>query len=187
MYNQFKNYLNGQIGLSILGIILGAVLVVYPKASMDIIAGTVAVIFIIAGIMGVINDNKNKVVVNSFSMTSSIILIVIGFVLFFNKSIIESIIPIVLGIAFTVSGINKIRYALVLKEMNQSWVAPLIASVITTLIGIIMIVNPVGTGASLTLFLGIMIIIYSISNMTDIIIFKRKAEDFKNYFSSLIK
>lgn len=187
MYNQFKNYLNGQIGISLLGIILGTILVIYPKTSMDIIASTIACILIIMGILGVINDNKNKVVVNSFSITSKVILIVIGFVLFFNREIIESIIPIVLGIAFTVSGIQKIRYALLLKSIKQDWIAPLVASFITTFIGIIMIVNPVGTGASLTLFIGVMIIVYSISNITDTIILKRKAEDFKNYFSNLVK
>lgn len=187
MFNQFKSYLKGQIWISIIGIILGLVLVIYPKASMDIIAGTIAILLIIAGIYGVINDNKNKVVVNSVSMTSSVILIVIGFVLFFHQEIIESIIPIVLGIAFTVSGLQKIRYAMMVKDMAKNWTAPLIAAIITTLVGIIMIINPVGTGASLTLFLGIMILIYSISNLTDTIMLKKNSEGFQTYFGSLIK
>lgn len=187
MYKQFKGYLNTSIGISILGIILGLFLIIYPNTSLNLISNTISIILIVSGIVGIINDQRNKVVVNTFNMTSNIVLLIIGVILFFNKAILESIIPIVLGIAFIISGINKMKYSFILKSIDNDWKGSFIASLITTICGVVMIIRPIKASVLITTFMGIIILVYSISNMTDTIILKRKAKSFNDYFNKIIK
>ena len=53
--------------------------------------------------------------------------------------------------------------------------------------GVILIINPAGTIILITTFIGIILIVYSISNIIDMSIFKSKVKEIDKYFDKLLK
>ena len=99
----------------------------------------------------------------------------------------ESIIPITLGIFFVISGIFSLRISFIIKDMGSSFVMSFISSILMIICGIILIINPAGTIIVLTTLIGILLIVYSISNVVDMCIFKSRVKEIDKYFNNLIK
>ena len=120
-------------------------------------------------------------------MITSILSFIFGSSIFFNTSIFESLIPIVLGIFFIINGTFKTRMSFILRNIDSSWVLSLVTSIIMIICGIILIINPIGTAIMITSIIGIILVVYSISDIIDMFIIKSRVKDFTKCFEKIFK
>ena len=80
----------------------------------------------------------------------------------------------ILGIWFIISGVNKMKISLFIKEVdNRVFIITLIAAILSIICGFIFIFNPLVSTSVITTISGITIFLFALSNMIDVIIFKR--------------
>ena len=53
--------------------------------------------------------------------------------------------------------------------------------------GVVLIINPVNTALVITTLIGIILIVYSVSAIVDMFVFKSRVKEIDKYFSKLLK
>lgn len=187
MLEAIKKYLNLSIVMSVSFVILGIILIVWPRTSLDIISYIIATFLIICGIYNFIDSFKINPIFSFIQITSSTLSLVLGITLFLNPTLFEKLIPIVLGILFIVNGSFKARISFILKETTSNWWLSLILSILTIICGILLLVNPSISMIMITTLIGIILVAYALSDIIDTIIFKGYIKDISKYFDKLLK
>jgi uncharacterized membrane protein HdeD (DUF308 family) len=149
---------------------------IYPDMSIKIISYLIACILIAAGITLIVSYG-GSVFLTGF-LSTGILAIILGIIIFIYPNSLAIIIPIVVGIWMITSSVVNMQMALSLRKAGYSnWLLAVILAIITIACGILIIINPNSGATALTEFFGIMLIIYSISDIIDIIIFKNNVND----------
>lgn len=177
-----KNITNYIIGLSILAIVLGIVLIVYPGMSIMALGITIAVYMILLGITLVALDLRAWSLYIPFEgLLPGIICIVLG--AFLAKSVANrpevfaAYLGIVIGIWVVASGFTGIKTAAALRGTGAPCVMLIIMNIIDIIIGGVIIFSPVLSSLSLTMALGIVLIAHSIVRIIDMVTIKRNANE----------
>ena len=158
--------------------IVGILLIVWPKASLDTFAYVIGTIMIIYGIYSFIDSFSINPALCLFQMTNSILSFLLGICVFLNPSIFESILPIALGIFFIISGAFSSRISFIIKDIDNSYIISLFTSILMIICGVVLIINPL---------IGIILIVYSVSAIVDMFVFKSRVKEIDKYFSKLLK
>lgn len=187
MVKSMNKYINLSIVLSCLFALIGILLIVWPKASLDTFSYMIGSFLLLYGIFNLIDSFTINPALCFFQMTSSILSILFGIVIFLNPDIFESILPIVLGIFFIINGAFKTRLSLVIKDIDNNYIISLFTSILMMICGILLIINPNVTAVMITTMLGIVVIVYSVSDVIDMLIFKSRVKEISKYFEGLLK
>lgn len=84
------------------------------------------------------------------------------------------LIPIVLGIWIIADSLFKIRLSISLKDYDDTpWILLLILSIVSLICGIIFIIHPLASSSIITILFGSLIIVYAISDIVDMVMFKK--------------
>ena len=157
---------------SIMFLILGLLLVLKTKGTINLISSIIGVILLMNGGFSTIRyfkENNNKV-----NIIYGIVAILAGFILILNPTTIVSILPFVLGIYFTVSGIIKLKYALDIKNyQRRTPVFMVIVSILMMVCGVLFIINPFEGAVAITKIIGIYLIIYSVLDIINSITLRK--------------
>ena len=175
MIKKLKQFVNYSIFSSILFIILGGLMALFPELSLSVFSYFIAMMGIIFGIYLIILDimNRNNLIPID-TLISGILLLIFGILLFMYPGTLNMLIPIVLGIWFIVSGVNQLKISGYIKEVsNSSFILTILCGIISIICGVVFIFNPLTSSSVVTMVSGMFIIIFSISNIVDAIVFKR--------------
>ena len=170
-------------------LIFGILLFIFPEAVIKSIAISMGVIFIIIGIVPIINYFRYRArgFSTTFSFMMGVFCIVVGLILLMNENVLGTIIPIITGVWMIINGINRISIAMDLRDDKISyWVFTFIYAIITLIIGVLLILDPVNGGKLVTKTIGIIICIYTIIDLVDLIIVKIKAKKVVNEVKKII-
>lgn len=187
MLKSINKYLNESILLSILFGVIGIILIIWPETSLDTFAYIIGGSLIVYGTYNFIDSFTINPIFGLSQMITSILSFIFGASIFFNTSIFESLIPIVLGMFFIINGSFKARMSFVLKKIDNSWVLSLVTSIIMIICGIILILNPISTAIMITSIIGIILLVYGISDIIDMFIIKSRIKDFTKCFEKIFK
>lgn len=100
-----------------------------------------------------------------------------------NPDIIKVLFPIVVGIVMIVKSVLDLRISLLLyKNEYSNSLFLFICSIISVICGLFIIINPTIGTIALTTTIGIIIIIYAISNIIDTIVFKKDINEIVKLF-----
>ncbi len=189
MLKKLNTFINYSILISILLTILGIVMIIFPKTSLNTFAIILAIFLIIGGIYLIILDirmHENLIPVDT--LFQGILSIIVGILMFIYPDTLSIIIPIALGTWFILSSIVKLRISLPLRYIDSSLVTiTIILSILSIICGIVLIINPTITSITITLLAGITLVIYSISDIIDMIIFKKNIKEIVKNFKKNIK
>ena len=107
-----------------------------------------------------------------------VMMVLLGVILIVYPKLIAQLIPIVLGIWFITDSIVKIRISLSLKDYDDTpWVLTLVLSIISMLCGVVFILHPLASSEVITTFIGALIMIYALSDIIDMFMFKKHIND----------
>ncbi|MGM9882048.1 MAG: HdeD family acid-resistance protein [Bacilli bacterium] len=182
-----NKYLNTSIIVSVLFAILGIILIIWPKTSLETFSYIIGSVLLIYGVFNFIDSFTINPVFCLPQMTSSVLSALLGILIFLKPSLFENLLPIVLGIFFIINGSFKARMSFVLKKVDSSWILSLITSILMVVCGFILIINPNISAIMITTLIGIMLVVYAISDIIDTFVFKSRVKDISKYFEKYIK
>lgn len=178
MKNIFKNITNSVIVLSILAILLGIVMIVYPGISLMALGITVASYLIVQGITLIILDIKAwRLYIPFDGMLQGILYVIIGILLAMSPEYIAVYIGIFVGFWVIISSFDGIKLASALKRTDAPWVLMIIMNIIDIIVGCIILYTPVLSSISLTVGLGVVVIVHSVINIVNMIMLKKNVKN----------
>lgn len=176
MLNRLNKFLYSSIIISIIMFIIWLIFIIYPEVSFIAITYILSILLIVNGIYFLI-EKESSIFFSSF-LALGVIELLLGIIMLINPDIVKTLFPIVAGITMITKSTLDLRLSILLYRNNiNSWISLFICSIISIICGLIIIINPsIGTIA-LTTSLGILITVYSISNIIDTIIFKKNIKE----------
>ena len=160
---------------SIVFLILGIFLVFRTEGTINLISSIIGVILLLNGGFTIIKYFQNESEFKSnVELICGIAIVIAGFVLILNPVAVVSILPFILGIYFTITGIIKLKYALdIRKYQKENPIFMLITSGLTIVCGLLFVINPFGGAVALTQMIGIFMIVYSCLDILNYIFLRK--------------
>ena len=160
--------------ISLIFVIFGIMLISRPEAIMSIISIRLGGIFVVMGILKVVDYYSNGKQDN-YLIALSVVMILIGVIIMFCADIIMSVFRILIGIWIIYSGIMNLQTAIIWKDYKSKvWLVTLILAITTIIVGVYVLVN---TGAILQT-VGIAILIYGLVDIIESFIFIKKVDNY---------
>lgn len=179
--NIVKKYEKNSIIISILMLILSLFLIFKPFSSAVTVVWMFGIFTIVDGIIHMVSYFKTEVEnrLANFEFAEGIIEIISGILIFISARYLVLFMPILIGVWIIVKSIVKMQIALNMRNSAESnWVLVLVLSIITLLIGIFIVLNPLREFFTITItMLGIFLAIYEILNLVEAIYILCKLKD----------
>lgn len=186
MIKKINKFVDLSIIASIIFTIIGLCLIIFPDVSLNIMSYVIGGLFLIFGIY-LFTINYNSLILTDM-IFFGVMMVLLGVILIVYPKLIAQLIPIVLGIWFITDSIVKIRISLSLKDYDDTpWVLTLILSIISMLCGVVFILHPLASSEVITTFIGALIMIYALSDIIDMFMFKKHINDVVKSFKKNIK
>ena len=146
--------------------------------SLVAIGYVVASYLILHGIVLIILDIKAwRLYIPFEGLLQGILCIILGVLLAKNPANIAVYIGIVMGLWIIVSSFAGIKLAFALRWTDAPWVLMIVMNIIDIVIGCLVLYSPILSSLSLTMGLGIILIVHSIINIIDMFVVKKNARD----------
>ncbi|NBL00027.1 MAG: hypothetical protein EOM50_18865 [Erysipelotrichia bacterium] len=153
-------------------ILLGCFMLMKPEMTLTFFSDIVGALILMLAILAFYRHYKSKRSV-SFELAYGIVCMLGALLLFFNKTFLANLIPIVLGIIMIVNAVFKIPYIFDLKKIQaERWYLSLLLMILKIIVAIALIVNPFETMFKITQIIGISVIIFAICDVFDLVIIK---------------
>lgn len=157
---------------AILFLVFGIILLTSTEDLISVVSKVIGSIFIIIGLIKTIIYIYMKGKLGDYSVTElfiGLLIICCGLLLIFSSNALSFAIRTIVGIWVLFAGINRIIYAISIKSLDKKgFITYLISSFVMIVISILMI------SAIFDQLIGLLIIIYAISEIVDYIYYKTK-------------
>ncbi len=168
MKERFRAILASQTVLSIAYLVFGLILLCKPGLSGTLICTVLGAGALIFGIVKLVSYWRLKEAGGLFQtdLMMGVIFAAVGIFTLVRPDVILSILPIVLGIALVLAGLSKLQRAFQLKGFGFSrWTSVLAAGILTSLLGVVLLVNPFGAATAMIQCIGIGLIVDGASEL----------------------
>lgn len=151
-------------------IVLSIFLISRPTQSLNFLVITFGVILVINGLIHIISyfSTKDDFMIFNFELIQGIISIITGLLFIFQPRIISTFLPFFVGVWIIIESVIKFQVALNLRGIEgTNWIMMLVLSILTAIIGIIIILNPFASAIALTTVCGILLLISEAINLCE--------------------
>lgn len=160
---------NGMVSSLIL-IVLGIFLMIWPGDVMTIACYIIGCGLIIAGAVGllmiVLSKRKDpSQAIPAFSICKDIVSIVIGIVLIAKMETVVSVLPFIIGLIAVVNGAFNAVQALMQKKTKSKWIIAFIAGLLVVVMGLIMMLYPFEVAVSQIFLMGLVLAVNGVGNL----------------------
>ena len=165
-----KRYGKKSLAISVLLVIISLFLIFKPYDSMTFVMRIFAAVLTLNGIIHCISyfSSSKEFKMYSFELVIGIICITVGIAIFINPDLINGLLPIIIGSWTIIQSIIKFQLAFNMKSFNApNWAFLLIGSIMTFVIGIIILLNPFGTAIAITQLCGIFLFVSEVINIIE--------------------
>ena len=154
-----------------------------PKASNKAVGIIIGIVFLCTGLNSIYKFiTRDGAKLYSLSLAYGIIYLLLGILLIVYPYSVMKFVVICLGIYLTVFGTMKVNFAFWLKKgSEESWLITFVSGLLLIFFGILVMFNPF-VELTLTMLGGIFLIICGILDITDTILFKKRAKEIRNIF-----
>ncbi len=175
---------NAIIG-SLVMIVTGIILIIFPGVSMTVLASIVGVGAIAAGLFSIIRfftyELSESFYRNDFLI--GIVIMTIGIVILFRPQVFISIIPFVLGIVIMFSSFSKLQDGITAKRLGYpNHMLYIILALIDCVFGLIVLFNPFDFATILFVIIGVGLVYSGASDLYVTIYLSKK---FNEYYKAL--
>ena len=155
---QLKLAKNGYIIMSVLFMILGICLIIWPDCSMSVFCTAVGIMFIVYGVIKIIGyfSRDFYCLAFQFDLGFGILMIAVGILILVRREAILRLIFVIFGLVILTDALLRIQMSVEAKKFGlKLWWAVLLIAVATGIFGMLLLVDPAG-GAKLTvIFTGV--------------------------------
>lgn len=153
---------------SLLCVVLGLVLVIWPGMSMQIVCVAIGVVLILTGVLKIAEYfiSKDGSLYGQTNLIFGIVLTVVGIWIAVKPEKVLAIIPIIVGIVIVLHGVHKLQQSVTLcKSQYDKWWLALILGILTVGFGVLLIGNPFAALDTVVMLIGCFLIYDGISNI----------------------
>ena len=178
MKELFKRTVNWLIWLCVLGILLGCEMIVWPGQSLTVFGILAAVYLIITGFALIIIDIKAwRMYIPFDGFLPGVLNVVLGILFICNPDFFSVYVGVAFGLWILVSAFAGIKFAVKLRGTGAPWGLLVILQIVNILAGALMVYSPVAASFSLTIVLGIVLIIRAVTNLVSLLSVKKNAKE----------
>lgn len=166
---------------TVITLVLGIVLAFEPGGSIKVITGLIATLFLLIGVLQVVDYFKQSKVekMMSLSLILGIILLGIGIFLFLNIESLVNFITTIIGLSLIVKSLFKLQYSFNIKGISDKWFYNLIVGALGIILGVVLLVNPFHSAEVFLRIIGIILAIGSIAELVETFMVLRTIDDAK--------
>ena len=178
MKEMLNRQLNSYIVSSILAFVIGLIMIIFPKMSVETIGIIAAAYIITHGIVLIYLDFKaTEYYVPFDGFLPGVFSILMGIVLCYKPSVLPVVFTIVFGLWVIASSVNVIKIALHLRYTDLPWLLMLLLGILDLIAGFVLLINPFASTISIIVLTGIILMVHSVINIIDMLIFKRDVKE----------
>ena len=170
------------IASSILTLVVGVMLAIYPGNTLSLIGKVIGVALMIIGVSQVViffkNEKEDRVANTSFAL--GIILFAMGLYVFINDKSLTNVFTTIIGLLICIKSIYKIQLAISLKNYSSTWKYNLVSGLIVLSMGLIIIFYPIETASTILRVIGVILIVSSVYEIIESLVVIKKIDDFKD-------
>lgn len=153
---------------SLLCVVLGLVLLLWPGMTMRIVCMTVGAVLILSGVVRIIAyfTARDGSMYSQLNLVFGIILTAVGIWIVVSPEKVLALIPIIMGIIIALHGLHNIRQAIILNrdQYNNWWVA-LLLGILTVGFGALLVCRPFVAVDTMVMLIGIFLIYDGVSSI----------------------
>ena len=161
MKERLKNMTVSFVFLSILYLILGVVLIIWPTIVMDIICYAFGAILLLYGVFAIYGfyRSENRKGGDFLGLFLGIVAAAVGAVMVIYPPLIQGVIPVILGLYIAIDGLLSLKRTMELQRMDYAhWNINMILSLVSAGLGIFVVFHPLLTEAALFRVIGIVLL-----------------------------
>lgn len=175
----FRKMQRSYIVMAVAYVVFGLSLLIKPELSTTVICyaiGAVCVIYAVANLIKYFTGSMNRMYIEP-DFVLSVIICVFGIVTIVRPSVIISILPFIVGIVLVFSGLIKVQDGINLKRFNYDrWFLVLGFAVISVILGIVVLLNPFGTGLLFTRMVGLFFTVDGVLSISSIVMLRKNGK-----------
>lgn len=172
MNRSFKKIWKETLIVALCFILLGCFMLMQPDKTIEFFSYIIGSFILVLAVFAFYRHYRLQKML-TFELFYGIICTVGAILIFLNQTIVETLIPIVLGIVMIANAFFKLQYIFDLKKTGvKNWYVSLILALVKIALGVCMIVNPFADSISLTQFIGIVVLVFAISDVVDLVMIK---------------
>jgi len=171
----FNNIIHYLIIVSILFLLVGMGLIIFPDLKILTISYIISILLVICGVILVIYCLKELFLINLLSF--GVLQTILGVIILIYPYALSTLLPIAVGVWMILKSTMDFRLSLVLKKSKvKDWIYVAMLSILSIICGIMLVIKTeIGT-IELTVIVGIFLTSYSLASIIDIAIFKENIE-----------
>ena len=178
--NKMKKVLGNFTVLSVFCIVMGIALIIRPDFFTRVVGLVVGGVITAMGAVALLRYFiRTKTDPNNASgLISGVILVLAGVFVMVRPDFIPKVIAFVFGAYMLISGITNIQGAFALKKNNSTrWIKAMVSAVLTTLAGLMLVINPILLADVTFRLMGVCLLISGMSNIGGTLLTGRNKKD----------
>lgn len=153
-----KRSKNDSLLTAIITVAAGLILLLHPGDTLNAAARLIGGALLLIGCVTVVLQLLKKESKSTGAIILAAVEIVLGVVIMSAPGFIVSLFPVIVGILIAASGVSDLLEVNRIRKLGGRWTAALILSVITLILGLVILLNPFKTMAALVRVIGFVLI-----------------------------
>lgn len=176
---EVKEFRKSYILISALYVVLGAVLLVWPSASVRVICYGLGFGMLVLGLTyGIVYFTKDNL--SGFlqmDLVIGIICLAFGIFILLNPTFLATVLPFAMGIILLLGAVVKIQSSLSMKKLRfRKWYLVLLCAIFLVGLGIVLLCNPFGQEKYMILYIGCCLIVDGVTNLTSMMLIQTRVK-----------
>ena len=142
----------------------GVILLFNPGGSLETVTKILGVALLIFGVFSLLKYLMAKERGAGDAITAAIA-VVLGLILLIAPRALASVLPIVAGVVIIIAGIRGIAGAFASRKSSRSWILSCVFSIVTLILGVVILCNPFSAAKSVVMVLGVVLIYIGVTGV----------------------
>ena len=168
MKYRFERFSKNNVLLSILMIILGLLLIIWPGKTLEVAAKILGIALLVGGVISCFSWYRDRHVYGGdyTTLAIGILCLVAGLVVFIAPHGVITLLPKIIGVGIAVNGVLNLAQAMEMRKMGSAnWMGPVIMAALTVVAGLFLVFFSFSAMKAAVMVIGGVIIYNGVSNL----------------------
>lgn len=167
MRDRFERFSRNNVLLSVLMVVLGLLLLLWPGKTLEVAAKILGVALLVGAVICCVSWYRDRGVAGRdyTSLALGILCLVAGLVVFIAPRGVITLLPKLIGVAIAVNGVLNLAQALDVRKRGGGWLGPAIMAVLTIVAGLFLVFFSFSAMKAAVMVIGGIIIYNGVSNL----------------------
>lgn len=167
MKQRFESFSRNNVLLSVLMVVLGLLLIIWPGKTLEWAAKILGVAFLLGAVICCVSWYRDRHIHGGdyTTLAIGILSLVAGIVVFAAPRGVITLLPKIVGVAIAVNGVLNLAQALELRKQGGSWLGPVIMAALTVVAGLFLVFFSFGAMKAAVMVIGGVIVYNGVSNL----------------------